>query len=153
MNLSFSFTSLRFRVVVSVVSATLLLCVPLAFTESVHIQTFDQDYVADDDLADFRTASGDATLSSVSLVGVSLNESFSSEKTEYTADASVSETTVSAVATHDAASIVMPDDIDSGDRRYSGCSRRRGDRYTYRGYGGGWCHRTGLHRHRFKAGR
>ena len=113
MKFSFSFTSLRFRVVVSVVSATLLLCVPLAFTESVHIQTFDQDYVADDDLADFRTASGDATLSSISLVGVSLNESFSSEKTEYTADASVSETTVSAVATHDTASIVMPDDIDS----------------------------------------
>ena len=113
MNLSFSFTSLRFRIIVSVVSATLLLCVPLAFTESVHIQTFDQDYVADDDLADFRTASGDATLSSVSLVGVLLNESFSSEKTEYTADASVSETTVSAVATHDAASVAMPDDIDS----------------------------------------
>ena len=87
------------------VSIFLLVFTSTVFTESLTIQS-------EPSPAGLQTVSADATLSDLLLTDVSLQPSFSPEETTYTAESSVSETTVSVSTTHSAASIVMPDDID-----------------------------------------
>ena len=115
MSSSFSLTSSLAYLVIGI-STILFLYTPVVFTESLQIhldENLGEHVLPEDDTAPAQTVSADATLSDLTLAGISLTESFSPEETAYTAETDVSETTVSAVATHSAASISMPDDDNS----------------------------------------
>ena len=95
-----------FRILIGA-SIFLLALTQTVFAESLILQS-------DDVPAGFQTASADATLSSLTLTGVSFSEPFSPEKTVYIAETSASEVLVSAVVAHDGATVVItPSDTNS----------------------------------------
>ena len=61
--------------IISTILITFLVCIPTVFTESLIIHS-------DPESAGFQTASADATLSSLALVGVSFSEEFSPDEND-----------------------------------------------------------------------
>ena len=106
MNILFPLISLSVRLYIgiSILSVVFLVLTPTVFTES---RTFQPDATAG-----LQTAGVDATLSSLTLGGVPFNEVFSPGRTTYTAETYMTEVVVTAVLTHDGAT-VTPSAVDS----------------------------------------
>ena len=84
-----------------------LLLTPTVFTQPLTLYL-------DVESAGFQTADADATLSSLAIDAVPLNELFSPEKRMYTAETLLPEVTVTAVAAHAAATVsITPSDMNA----------------------------------------